>query len=82
MRFLGPVDSDTLEHIQHLSRALVNKLLHEPTVRIKELAHNDEADVYASALCDIFGLESGLENTLPISPQLENAELRGDTSRI
>jgi glutamyl-tRNA reductase len=82
IRFLGPVDSDTLAHIQHLSRALVNKLLHKPTVRIKELAHNDEADVYASALCDIFGLEFGLESTLPIPPQLENAELRGDTSRI
>jgi glutamyl-tRNA reductase len=78
MRFLGPVDSDTLEHIQHLSHALVNKLLHEPTVRIKELAHNDEADVYVAALCDIFGLEG----TSPLLPQLENAELRGNASGI
>ncbi len=37
MRFIGPVDAETREHIQHLSRALVNKLLHEPTIRIKEL---------------------------------------------
>jgi glutamyl-tRNA reductase len=56
MRYLGAVDDETREHIQHLSRALVNKLLHEPTVRIKELAHHDEADYYASAICDIFGL--------------------------
>jgi glutamyl-tRNA reductase len=76
MRFLGPVDSDTREHIQHLSRALVNKLLHEPTVRIKELAHNDEADIYVSALCDIFGLDTGL----PAIPHSENAELRGEPS--
>jgi glutamyl-tRNA reductase len=77
MRFLGPVDSDTREHIQHLSRALVNKLLHEPTVRIKELAHNDEADIYVSALCDIFGLDTGL----PPIPHSENAELRGEPRR-
>ena len=77
MRFLGPVDSETQQHIQHLSRALVNKILHEPTVRIKELAHNDEADLYVSALCDIFGLES----SNPIVSNLENAELSGEPSR-
>lgn len=75
MRFLGPVDSGTREHIQHLSHALVNKLLHEPTIRIKELAHTvaseDEADVYVSALCDIFGLEG----TLPAVPHTEDAKL-------
>jgi glutamyl-tRNA reductase len=56
LRFLGPVDAETREHIHNLSRALVNKILHEPTVRIKELAHDDEADHYASAFCDLFGL--------------------------
>ena len=76
MRFIGPVDSHTREHIQHLSRAIVNKLLHEPTVRIKELAHNDGADLYVSALCDIFGLEAAL----PVVPQHEHAEIRGESS--
>jgi glutamyl-tRNA reductase len=76
MRFLGPVDSDTREHIQHLSRALVNKLLHEPTVRIKELAHNNEADLYVSALCDIFGLETAIS----VVSQHEHAETRGESS--
>lgn len=63
MRFIGPIDEATHTHIQHLSRALVNKLLHEPTVRIKELAHDDEAETYVSAICDIFGLEIG--TTIP-----------------
>ncbi len=76
MRFLGPVDAETQDHIQHLSRALVNKLLHQPTVRIKELAHNDEADLYASALCDIFGLDADLA----LIPHSENAELRDEAS--
>lgn len=77
MRFLGPVDSETQEHIQHLSRALVNKILHEPTVRIKELAHTDELDVYVTALCDIFGLEAnGLS-----SNHTHDAKLSGEPSR-
>jgi glutamyl-tRNA reductase len=85
MRFIGPVDHETREHIQHLSRALVNKLLHEPTIRIKELAHNDEADIYVSALCDIFGLDAGLpvlSNGAEINvAEVEDAERRGVPSR-
>lgn len=74
MRFIGPVDADTREHIQHLSRALVNKLLHEPTIRIKELAHVDEADLYVSAICDIFGLDSAFTSEI----NTDDAKLRGE----
>ena len=58
LRFLGTVDAETSAHIQHLSRALVNKLLHEPTIRIKELAHSNDVDSYMSTVCDIFGLDA------------------------
>jgi hypothetical protein len=55
---------------------LVNKLLHEPTIRIKELAQSDEPELYLSAICDIFGLDANFN-----SPQYpENAELRGELS--
>ena len=77
MRFMGPVDDETHAHIQHLSHALVNKLLHEPTIRIKELAHEDEADTYVSAICDIFGLELGP----PIQQEVDNAIHLGEPSR-
>jgi glutamyl-tRNA reductase len=77
MRFIGPVDAETREHIQHLSQALVNKLLHEPTIRIKELAHNDEADHYVSAICDLFGLDDGL----PAQSHVDNAKLASEASR-
>ena len=43
LNHLGEVDAHTLEHIQFLSRSLVNKLLHEPTVRLKSKASQDEA---------------------------------------
>ncbi|MCA9943533.1 MAG: glutamyl-tRNA reductase [Anaerolineales bacterium] len=56
LRFLGDVDPATLAHIQHFSRALVNKLLHEPTLRLRDRAVDDKAAVYASTVRDLFGL--------------------------
>ena len=56
MRYLGDLDPTTLAHIQHFSRALVNKLLHEPTLRLRDKAVDDSAAVYASTVRDLFGL--------------------------
>jgi glutamyl-tRNA reductase len=50
------VDPATLAHLQHFSRALVNKLLHEPTLRLRNKAVDDKAAVYASTVRDLFGL--------------------------
>jgi glutamyl-tRNA reductase len=57
LRYLGQMDPALMVHVEHLSRSLVNKLLHEPTVRLKELAHDDRAGAYASAVRDLFGLD-------------------------
>jgi glutamyl-tRNA reductase len=56
LRHLGEVDPQTWSHIQHLSRSLVNKLLHEPTVRLRQKASDDAAEEYASTVRDLFGL--------------------------
>jgi glutamyl-tRNA reductase len=63
LRFLGDVDAETWQHVQHLSRALVNKLLHEPTVRLKQKASSTDADDYADTLRDLFGLTTETEQT-------------------
>lgn len=39
------------------TRGLVNKLLHEPTVRLKEAAGTARGDLYADALTQLFGLQ-------------------------
>ena len=44
LRRLGEVDPATAEQIEHLSRALVKKLMHEPTVRLRERAGSDDVD--------------------------------------
>lgn len=56
LRHLSHVDPDTLAHIQHFSRALVNKLLHEPTLCLRDKGQSHEAAVYANTVRDLFGL--------------------------
>lgn len=58
LRHLGDIDPQALDHIQHLSRSLVNKLLHEPTTRLRQAARNDSADPYVDTVRDLFGLEN------------------------
>jgi glutamyl-tRNA reductase len=60
-RRLGEVDPATAEQIEHLSRALVKKLLHEPTVRLRERAGEGDADDVAAAVRELFGLSAPLE---------------------
>ncbi len=38
-------------------RRVADKLLHEPTVRVKELANADGAVSYAAALAELFALD-------------------------
>lgn len=61
-RRLGDIDDDTLEKMRMLSTGLVNKILHEPTVRLKELAAEKDAYVYITALRRLFGLREGGED--------------------
>jgi glutamyl-tRNA reductase len=58
LRRLGEVDPETAEQIDLLSRALVKKLLHEPTARLRERAGDGEADDVAATVRELFGLAS------------------------
>jgi glutamyl-tRNA reductase len=46
------------ERLDVLTRSMLNKLLHRPTVRLKELAAEGGEHGYAEAMSDLFGLES------------------------
>jgi glutamyl-tRNA reductase len=58
LRRLGDVDPATAEQVELLSRALVKKLLHEPTVRLRDRAGEGDADDVVLALRDLFGLSA------------------------
>jgi glutamyl-tRNA reductase len=58
LRHLGDVDPQTLEHLQHLTRSLVTKLLHEPTKQLRTQAGNGTA-VDIGTVRELFGLTGG-----------------------
>jgi glutamyl-tRNA reductase len=57
---LSPADRERLDA---MTRTMLNKLLHEPTVRLKQLAAADRSGPYADAVTELFGL------TAPAAPE-------------
>jgi glutamyl-tRNA reductase len=55
---LGAVDPAVAERIEHLSRTLVKRLLHDATVRARERAGAGDADEIAGAVRDLFGISA------------------------
>jgi glutamyl-tRNA reductase len=60
---LARIDPDVRDAVDALTRGLVNKLLHDPTVRIKDAAGTAQGELYADALAALFGLEDASEPT-------------------
>lgn len=56
MRHLPRLDDAERQRVEALTEALVNKLLHDPTERLKAVAGNGHAAEYAGALRDLFAL--------------------------
>ena len=58
LRELGDVDPIVAERVERLSRSLVTKLLHDPTVRARERAGAGDADDVADAVRELFGISA------------------------
>lgn len=58
LRRMGAVTEREQQIIEAMSQGIINKLLHHPTVRLKAQAADGAALLYASALQELFGLES------------------------
>ena len=56
------------ERVELLAHAIANRLLHEPTVRLKGAADREDAYLQVSALRELFGLDAGTE------PDAESSE--------
>ena len=54
---LPALDSAARAEVLHTVRRVADKLLHEPTVRVKELADDEGAVSYAAALAELFALD-------------------------
>ena len=54
---LGEIDDRQRNTINALTSGIINKLLHEPIVRIKELSGDKQGYVYTESLRELFGLD-------------------------
>lgn len=59
LRRLGPLGDREREIIDAMTRGIINKLLHEPTIRLKETAGQAEGLRYQQALSELFALDIG-----------------------
>jgi glutamyl-tRNA reductase len=55
---LDQLDADERSVVEALTQGIVNKLLHEPTVRVKNAAGTPRGEYYADALAALFDLPS------------------------
>lgn len=53
---LSGLDDDQRAAVEALTQGIVNKLLHEPTVRLKEAAGTGKGELYADSLAALFDL--------------------------
>ncbi len=49
------------DRVELMSRAIVSRLLHEPTLAIKGVADREDSYLYVSVLRELFGLDAGTE---------------------
>jgi glutamyl-tRNA reductase len=54
---VGALDPAARQVLESVTRGLVNKLLHDPTVRLKDAAGTARGELYADALSDLFALD-------------------------
>ena len=54
---LPGLDPEARDEVLRTVRRVADKLLHEPTVRVAELANEDGAVSYAAALAELFALD-------------------------
>jgi glutamyl-tRNA reductase len=73
-----------LERVEAVARAIVNRLLHDPTVRMKEL-HDDRVHARMALVRDLFGIASDeaadLDSGAPAARLAEVRELRAQPDR-
>jgi len=57
---LAELDPAAAALVEQITNSVVNKLLHEPTVRLKEASGTDQGDIYVDALVALFALDEDL----------------------
>jgi glutamyl-tRNA reductase len=64
------------ERVEQMARAVANRLLHEPTVRVKGIADREDAYLQVSALRELFGFDAGTEPEVSESADVASLDER------
>lgn len=75
LRKLSNLNDKEKKHVENLTRAIVNRILREPVLRIKEFALEDKSDIYVASLCQLFDLEERPNGE--IQPRWHEEEVTG-----
>ena len=57
VRRMPEISPEVHSHIDTLTRSIVQKILHSPTIRLREEAHGPNATDYAEITRSLFGLD-------------------------
>jgi glutamyl-tRNA reductase len=74
---LPDLDEPTRQEIRHAVHRVVEKLLHTPTVRVKELTSDGRGEDYAAALRELFDLDPHTVAAVSTPPNALHPELGG-----
>ena len=81
----GDLSEKQRRTVQAMAQAIINKLLHEPTARLRELRPDEDANRLADAAAQLFGLDSGAspeaDNPSPPHGELKTAVGSGGSKR-
>ncbi|MDV8056733.1 glutamyl-tRNA reductase [Rhodococcus sp. IEGM 1343] len=75
---LPGLDSPQRDEVARTVRRVVDKLLHSPTVRVKQLASTPGGDSYAAALRELFELSPGSVDAVAMPMEIGSLELVDD----
>jgi len=75
---LPGLDSPQRDEVARTVRRVVDKLLHSPTVRVKQLASTPGGDSYAAALRELFELSPGSVDAVATPMEIGSLELVDD----
>lgn len=62
LKKLANLSDKEKKHVENLTRAIVNRILKEPVLRIKEFALEDRSDMFVESLCQLFDLDEGISS--------------------
>lgn len=76
MQRLSQFDQRDQQVIRRLAHRIVNKLLHDPTIRLKECANTGSGSFYAHVFSELFALTPPAEAPQQLPTLLENVQLK------